>query len=264
MAKTWLIVKEECFPLATTIFEGSITKESKQHLGAAIGSEEFKQAYVREKVATWVQGVDQLTTVAETQPHAAYAAFTHGLASKWTFLTRIVPDTGDLFQPLEDAIQQCFLPTLTGQSAFNDNVRNLIALPSRLGGLGIINPARQVDTQHQTSHEVTTPLVRHIIEQSKDFPLEAQEEQIQAKHAACQAKRQAQISEANNIQATLPSSLQKAVEIAKETGASTWLTALPITEHGFSFHKGAFRDALCLQYGWRPHYYHCNVYVIRA
>ena len=93
--------------------------------------------------------------------------------------------------------------------------RNLITLPSQLGGLGIINLARQAETQQQTSCEVTAPLIRHIIEQSKDFPLEAQEEQIQAKHAACQAKRQAQISEANNIQATLPSSLQKAVEIAK-------------------------------------------------
>ena len=26
----------------------------------------------------------------------------------------------------------------------------------------------------------------------------------------------------------------------------------PIEEHGFAFHKGAFRDALCLQYGWLP------------
>ena len=24
------------------------------------------------------------------------------------------------------------------------------------------------------------------------------------------------------------------------------------TEHGFALHKGAFRDALCLRYGWRP------------
>ena len=28
--------------------------------------------------------------------------------------------------------------------------------------------------------------------------------------------------------------------------------ALPIAEHGFALHKGAFRDALCLRYGWRP------------
>jgi len=27
---------------------------------------------------------------------------------------------------------------------------------------------------------------------------------------------------------------------------------LPIEEHGFALHKGAFRDALCLHYGWLP------------
>ena len=61
----------------------------------------FKPAYVRENVATWVQEVNRLTTIAETPPHAAYAAFTHGLASKWTLLAHTVPVTGDF---LEDAI----------------------------------------------------------------------------------------------------------------------------------------------------------------
>ena len=42
------------------------------------------------------------------------------------------------------------------------------------------------------------------------------------------------------------------MEIAKEKGASSWLTTLPIEEHGFALHKGAFRDAICLCYGWRP------------
>ena len=30
------------------------------------------------------------------------------------------------------------------------------------------------------------------------------------------------------------------------------LPYIPIEEHGFALHKGAFRDALCLRYGWRP------------
>jgi len=30
------------------------------------------------------------------------------------------------------------------------------------------------------------------------------------------------------------------------------LSVLPIEEHGFALHKGAFRDALCLRYGWLP------------
>ena len=40
--------------------------------------------------------------------------------------------------------------------------------------------------------------------------------------------------------------------MAKEKGTSSWLIALPIEKLGFSLHKSAFRDALCLRYGWQP------------
>ena len=42
------------------------------------------------------------------------------------------------------------------------------------------------------------------------------------------------------------------MEVASETGASTWLSMLPIQEHGLALHKRAFRDSLCLCYGWQP------------
>ena len=83
--KTWLIVKEESYVQAQAVFRGSgvsITKEGKRHLGAAIGNDAFKEEYVREKVVTWVEELERLTRIAESQPHAAYAAFTHGLVSK--------------------------------------------------------------------------------------------------------------------------------------------------------------------------------------
>ena len=44
----------------------------------------------------------------------------------------------------------------------------------------------------------------------------------------------------------LPTKLQYAVELASEKGASTWLTARPLAEHGFAISKLAFRDGLCL------------------
>ena len=50
----------------------------------------------------------------------------------------------------------------------------------------------------------------------------------------------------------MPSSLQRSMSLAAEKGASTWLSTLPIEEHGFALHKGGFRDALCLRYGWQP------------
>ena len=44
--------------------------------------------------------------------------------------------------------------------------------------------------------------------------------------------------------------LKRCVDLAKERGASSWLSVLPLSEQGFHLHKGEFRDALCLCYGW--------------
>ena len=43
--------------------------------------------------------------------------------------------------------------------------------------------------------------------------------------------------------------MQLAMDLALEKGASSWLTALPLEEHGFALHKPAFRDAMALRYG---------------
>ena len=56
--------------------------------------------------------------------------------------------------------------------------------------------------------------------------------------------------EARNLQTQLPSTLQHSMELSQEKGASSWLSLLPIDNHGFALHKSAFRDALSLRYGW--------------
>ena len=43
--------------------------------------------------------------------------------------------------------------------------------------------------------------------------------------------------------------MQKAVTLASEKGASSWLSALLLQEYGFALHKTAFHDALAC-YGW--------------
>ena len=42
------------------------------------------------------------------------------------------------------------------------------------------------------------------------------------------------------------------MEQASEKGASAWLTTISIADYGFSLHKQAFWDALCVWYGWQP------------
>ena len=68
-----------------------------------------------------------------------------------------------------------------------------------------------------------------------------------------QRKRREQArDDANNLRDELTPVLQKAMDLARERGSSSWLTALPLEERRFYLHKGAFVDALALRYGWIP------------
>ena len=56
----------------------------------------------------------------------------------------------------------------------------------------------------------------------------------------------------DNLFAMFPGSLKHSIEVACESGASSWFSDIPIQEYGFAIHKGDFRDAICLRYGWQP------------
>ena len=61
-------------------------------------------------------------------------------------------------------------------------------------------------------------------------------------------KKKKQLAE--NIESNLPDQIKRAVILAKEKGASSWLTVLPIEQHGYNLPKSSFRDCICLRYGW--------------
>ena len=67
-----------------------------------------------------------------------------------------------------------------------------------------------------------------------------------------QAKHQSQVDTAESVLARSPISLRQVLECCKEKGASSWLSAIPIEQHGFTLHKTDFTDALCERYGWFP------------
>ena len=254
-AKTWLIVREELYDLAKEIFADSgvqITTEGRRHLGAALGTESFINGFVKAKVQEWVDQTACLSSVALSQPHAAFAVLTHGMCSKWTYLMRTVPDVSELFQPLEDAIRHKLLPALTGRTGLTDQERNLLELPTRLGGLGILNPVKNAATQYDSSIRITKPLTTSILKQEKTCQDNVNMVQTVIKRWVKIDKRKAQAEEAGRLRDDLSSGLKRAMDLGSEKGASSWLMTLPISEHGFALPKGSFRDALCLRYGWKP------------
>ena len=143
-------------------------------------------------------------------------------------------------------------PALTGRPPPNDLECDLFALPARLGGLGIRIPSRNDDRELQSSLLITSPLMDHILKQDKEYGSDIIADQLQNKSIISKRNKDRSIEEADILYSHLPDQLQRAVDLAKEKGASTWLTVLPLTEHGFSLHRSAFQDALALRYGWSP------------
>jgi hypothetical protein len=137
-AKSCLVVHLNDEEAAKEVFEGSgisITSEGKRYLGAAIGSDDFIEEFVKHKVYEWQTELELLTKVAGSQPQAAYAAFVHGTSNKWNYLGQTMPQRGPSLQPIEDTIHQRFIPAITGTPPCSQAERALLGLPTKMGGL---------------------------------------------------------------------------------------------------------------------------------
>ena len=86
-SKFLLIVKSQYLEEATHLFKDSpqvkITDDGRKHLGAAVGSNNFKESYVINKIDEWMRQLSVLSTIARTQPHSAYIAFVTGFRHKF-------------------------------------------------------------------------------------------------------------------------------------------------------------------------------------
>lgn len=91
--------------------------------------------------------------------------FIIGLRHRWTYYLRTLPDIEELLEPPENAM------TLTGHTC-TPNERELLALPVRLGGLGIENPCQTATKDYEVSIRVTAtaPLLKQIEAQALELP----------------------------------------------------------------------------------------------
>ena len=248
--KSWLILKDHASQqLAAEIFDGTninITCEGKRHLGAAIGTREFHQEYAEKKISKWCSEVERLAEFAKTQPQAAYAAFIHGEMHRFTYFLRTIPNMSGYLQPLDDVIENKFLPAILGSTSITATERNLYSLPIKSGGLGIPILQDKADQDYSTSVQITAPLAAIMITQGSSLPNPEEEQKIKndvKKVNTNIAKQREEI-----VIASLGDITKKAVEQAKEKGASSWLSTLPLEDQGFTLNKGKFRDALAIRY----------------
>ena len=248
-AKSWLILKDaNKLNEAETLFRNSpikITTSGKRHLGAALGTEEFKTSYIEEKVSDWCEKLKKLVEIAKSQPHAAYAAYIHGEQHKYTYFMRTIPNIAEQLKPLEEILSNEFIPALFG-SNISANERQLLTFPVKYGGLGLRIWHEQAEEAHSISKHVTAPLQNQIKAQCTDLPTgdevaKAKSEGITTMLNTAKNKRSVIIDHQNE-------DVKRNMEQLSGSGSSSWLSALPLKEQGFDLNKSEFQDALNLRY----------------
>lgn len=250
-SKTILIVKPEYMGEAKRVFEGTGIQFSDggRDLGGAIGSDEFTSKYLQDKISSLCEVMETLSYIAVSSPQAAHSAFCHGIRHKWTYLQRIHKNVSNLFAPLETVIREKFIPALLGGLHVNEMERNLLALPAKLGGLAIENPTTSSDHKHQASLKITNAISSMIVRQDSSITVNLHQ-QREIKQKIINERKSKEKENAAEILASAPAAMQRAVLIAQEKGASSFITSLPLQRYGFSLSKTEFRDAILMRYMW--------------
>jgi len=153
---------------AQKIFKGDgikITHQCERLLGSVIGTESFREQYIKNKVESWVKDLQSLSKHAQDDPQAA---FTKGVSSRWTDFQRTVPDASELFEPLENVIRDQLIPALVGREV-NDAERQIFALLFRHGGLGLTDPQETAKMEYKHSTQITNKLTAKIYTQKLDL-----------------------------------------------------------------------------------------------
>ncbi len=164
--KTKLLVKDSYHSKAVSLFATTnieIITNGMEYLGGAIGSAQFVESILSKKVMKWTDEIRKLAEIASTEPHAAFAAFTHGISTGWQYFFRVtnlssLPSNSQLLVQLESCIRLKLIPALVGFGNISVTLRNLLSLPFRLRGLNIIDPTQFLLHQHTTSRQINFSL----------------------------------------------------------------------------------------------------------
>ena len=260
-SKTILIVKDAHMERAKEVFKnteikimpGGARDEENGHrdLGAAIGSSAFVQKSMSATVGEWVRELETLTRIAQTQPHAAHAAFTFGLQTRWVFLQRTMASLPGLLKPLEKAIRDRFIPVLLGDPrlSLSNYKRELFALPPREGGLGILNPV-EVASTHYANSRMLTRVLREKLERG-EFEYDLDPAAIsKTRNELKKARREAAAEAADRLyDRTKGINSRRMIEYNRRKGSGAIFTTIPLSRYGFSIKcKEDYRDILRLRY----------------
>ena len=154
-----------------------------------------------------------LAEIAISQPHAQLPLL-RSPSVMYTSSRHTVPDIEPhLLALAEELIRSHLIPALTGRCSPSDSsyTRELLSLPPRLVGLGLINHDKFSLSQYQVSTSITKQL------KNPEYSLDC----IRAKSEAHKHNNNSAKDASTAERSTLQSTLQRAMDLAQERGASS-------------------------------------------
>ena len=162
---------------------------------------------------------------------------------------RTITDINDQLKLLDDVITNEFIPSITNGIFCSPDMRRLMALPPKFGGLGIPIFAEQASVEFENSQKLTKHLANNIVNQVEGLP--ENQEAKKLKNEIKTAKRRAQELTLEELREHMQPNLLKLNDLARVKGASCWLTLLPIDDEGDDLPKELFWDLIRIRYGYQ-------------
>ena len=132
--------------------------------------------------------------------------------------------------------QKIFLLALRARNLLPQSTTPSAAPATRLGGLGLHNPATYCELEYPASKLISKPIVKLIMNQQVECPHDCLADQMVSRSTVQKQRRQ---QAAEQLKPTFSNTRRRAMEFACERGALNWLTSLPTEAFGFSLHTGA-------------------------
>ena len=107
--------------------------------------------------------------ITKVQPQSAYYAYIHAFKSKYNFYDFTIPTMQNHMKNIEDVLRNHFIPVIISESSISENLRQLIVLPIRLGGMAVITPHLNTETEYNASRLLTKDIVDHVITKTQNI-----------------------------------------------------------------------------------------------
>ena len=201
----------------------------------------------QDKIKEWEKDIDALAEIAISEPQLAYAAYIYGTSRRWQFVCRTTPGISEVMVNLETLIRKKLLPAILGCDHISDQLRVILQLPARMGGMGFLNPSLEADSELSNSKDITAQLVEFIYQQKDQMEIDAsRQEDVMKEMRRMKEERQKNLEVM--VHSVIDEKMKRLLQLSAEKGASAWLTSLPLKSHGFHLNKQQFHDAVCMRF----------------